>query len=120
MKVALFTSLAIFAVCGLALADDGFFGNDNGFGIGGLAGGFSSWGGAGYGGGLGGYKGGLGGYGKAQYVPLPLPAQGARGGSGGLGGCKWISLILHHSSHFLSVKSEIRFSVKYYDLNILI
>ena len=95
MKVALFTSLAIVAACGLALADDGFFGNDNGFGIGDLGGGFS-WGGAGYGGGLGGYKGGLGGYGKAQYVPLALPARGAKGSSGGLGGCKCFCFILYN------------------------
>ena len=109
MKVAIFSAVAVLAVLGFALADEGFnnFDNDDGgwggWGVGrgvGSIGGVSSswgksWGGSGYGGmsygsgyGLGygsGYGMGYGGagygkgIGKVSYVPLPIGGGKAQG-----------------------------------------
>ena len=78
MKVAVFSTLALLAVCGLALADYDY--------------GSSGYGGYGYG--LGGYGGGMGGgYGKSYVSYVPYQAGGKGGSSGILGSCKFISCL---------------------------
>lgn len=67
MKIAVFSTLALFVICGLALADYGADYYSQGS--------YGSWG-------------GYGGYGGASYVPVALPAGGAKGGSSFLGACK--------------------------------
>ena len=82
MKVAVFSTLALLAVCGLALADYDY--------------GSSGYGGYGYG--LGGYGGGMGGgYGKSYVSYVPYQAAGGKGGNSGiLGSCKFILLSFRH------------------------
>ena len=82
MKVAVFSTLALLAVCGLALADYDY--------------GSSGYGGYGYG--LGGYGGGMGGgYGKSYVSYVPYQAGGKGGNSGILGSRKFISSCLFKS-----------------------
>lgn len=76
MKIAICSTIALAALCGLALADlfdDDYYGSWGGYG-----GGMASWGGAGYGGGS---WGGAGYGGGKQYIPVPVGG-GAKGGSG--------------------------------------
>ena len=77
MKVAVFSTLALLAVCGLALADldyDSYSGSYGGYG---------SYGIGGYGGGYGGYGGGV------SYIPMPVGGKGGNSGSGIFGSCKY-------------------------------
>ena len=79
MKIAICSTIALAALCGLALAD--LFDDDYGYSSWGGAGygsGISSWGGAGYGGGS---WGGAGYGGGKHYIPVPVGG-GAKGGSG--------------------------------------